>query len=537
MEPLKRRDGGFAPAAEPARLEFAGAAAERPAGGRAPAAGLGARSRGFRFPLSALILRYFAYVLVGVVMLVAAVWVAFGLLVESGAVTAANYGDAALEQTKAALEEAGRVEDDAVPSCYWWARFSPDGALIEGDMPQKRVDSSRAAAFEGLSIEYSTLMTSRYEAVPLSDGTVAVLAYEYMPQFASKELRDALPNPQDLLFAAFSVGAVVLLVAVAARASRVLQRKMGPLARAAARIEERDLGFEVERSAVREIDAVLAAVERMRASLEASLEAQWRAEQRDREQIAALAHDLKTPLTVVRGNVDLLLECGLDGEARSCAEDAATGAGQLERVVAALADAACGAEGRDARRACGPFAARPFVRRVRCQSEALATSAGVRLRCSEGALPDGLAGDEGLLERAEMNLVANAVEHAPAGSTVELSFVVERAGGEAAAPADGEDALGEGLPGETSRPCGGARTVLAVAVRDEGPGFSPEALAHGCERFWRGDAARSADGHSGLGLFIAASAARTSGGSLELSNGKGRTGACATLRIPVEGAF
>ncbi|MFR5195548.1 MAG: histidine kinase dimerization/phospho-acceptor domain-containing protein, partial [Eggerthella lenta] len=166
--------------------------------------------------------------------------------------------------------------------------------------------------FDGLAIGYGVGMT-RYEPVTLADGSVCVLVYQYLPQFASKDLRDALPNPQNLLLGALAVLSVLTLVGIAARAARVILRKMEPLADAVRRIEERDLDFEVASSRVREIDDVLAAMDDMRASLKDSLEAQWRGEQAQREQIAALAHDLKTPLTVVRGNVDLLLEGELSG--------------------------------------------------------------------------------------------------------------------------------------------------------------------------------------------------------------------------------
>ena len=58
----------------------------------------------------------------------------------------------------------------------------------------------------------------------------------------------------------------------------------------------------------------------MKESLKASLEQQWKAEQMQKEQIAALAHDLKTPLTVIQGNADLISETELNEEQRLYAE-------------------------------------------------------------------------------------------------------------------------------------------------------------------------------------------------------------------------
>ena len=172
---------------------------------------------------------------------------------------------------------------------------------------------------------------------------------------------------------------------------------MVPLADAARRIEERDLDFEVGTSGVREIDDVLGAMDEMRASLKDSLEAQWRSEQAQREQIAALAHDLKTPLTVVRGNVDLLLEGELTDDQRPCAVDAAEGARQMGTYLAALIDATLG----DAT-AFAPVERplRPLLARLRAQAEALAACGGAQVAWSEGAgLPEALRMDEALVER------------------------------------------------------------------------------------------------------------------------------------------
>ena len=63
------------------------------------------RGRGRRFPLGALILRYFAYVLVALLALALVAYAAFGVLVGSGTVLLANYGDTALDETSARLGE------------------------------------------------------------------------------------------------------------------------------------------------------------------------------------------------------------------------------------------------------------------------------------------------------------------------------------------------------------------------------------------------------------------------------------------------
>ncbi len=93
------------------------------------------------------------------------------------------------------------------------------------------------------------------------------------------------------------------------------------------------------------------------------------------------------------------------------------------------------------------------------------------------------------LERALLAIVHNAIGFAPKGGEVELRAARDE---------------------ETVR----------IEIADDGPGFSPEGLAHATERFWRGDASRPRGG-TGLGLAIARTMVEANGGSLVLSNRSG----------------
>ncbi|BAK45296.1 cell wall metabolism sensor histidine kinase WalK [Eggerthella sp. YY7918] len=456
-------------------------------------------------PLSLIILRYFAYVLAATFAVGLAAYLAFALVLNMGVAYPANEGDKALEETSARLavltSDDEAALDAAIPSCYWWTVFSPDGTRLGGDAPDSKVDLSRAAAFDGLAMEYGVLSTARHEPVKLADGTTCVLTYEYLPQFTSKEMRDALPNPQNLVLVTAAILFVAALAGIVTRAARVIARKMRPLTEAAQRIEGHDLDFSVERSGVREIDDVLGAMDEMRASLKESLETQWRSEQERREQVAALAHDLKTPLTVVRGNLDVVLEGELPDEERACAVDAAASAARMGEYVRKLIDVSNG----DAT-AFSPINANVhlFLTRIHPQANMLATAKDLQLAWHEDPKlsETALRLDEALLERAILNVVANAVEHAPNNSTVEVDV-------------------------QTSN-----NEELTISVSDTGPGFSPEALRRGCEAFYQGDPARAAQGHSGLGLHVAAEAALRHGGAVELANRTDSPGARVTLRIP-----
>jgi two-component system, OmpR family, sensor kinase len=97
-------------------------------------------------------------------------------------------------------------------------------------------------------------------------------------------------------------------------------------------------------------------------------------------------------------------------------------------------------------------------------------------------------GDEDLIRRMLVNLIDNAVRHAPAGSTVRIDL-------------DGTD------------------NGYAIAVRDQGPGIPPEIRPHIFERFFRSDVSRRPDAHdgAGLGLALARWIANVHGGDVVLA--------------------
>lgn len=480
-------------------------------GEKNPGPRTGSAQRRRATPLSLVIARYFAYVIVALAFVWVVAFTAFSMTMNAGLVYPANYGPSHDDGVAAAVREAGLVDDGLVPAAYRYV-WLDDGSLIATDGDEHGVVAA-IDAVEGLGGEGSLAATDEvrsigrdgttYSVFALGDGSVCVLTSTYMPQYVTRGLRDALPNPQDLMLVAgcaLSVGAVAL---VARRAARVISRKMAPLTEAAERIAREELDFAVEGSNVREVDDVLSAMERMRASLAESLEARWRSERAAREQVAALAHDLKTPLTVVRANADLLseeaAEIGAAGEGLAeSARAVAEGAAQLDGYVGLLVEASRGEAGEVRSLRTG---ARDLAARLADSAGRLAAARDVSLAVERDVAEDAvLLADVAAVERAASNLVGNACDHAAGRVTLAL------------------------------REEGGA---LVVAVGDDGPGFSPAALEHARERLWRDDASRGgARGHYGLGLAIADEVARAHGGSLELSNAPAG-GAVATLRLPL----
>lgn len=502
---------------------------------RSPWAGGRRRGAQRRLSLSLVILRYFAYIIAGLALTWLAAFTVLAGSINTGAVYPANYGAAHAAEFAEALAGAPAINAADIPTAYGYAVLDGTGAVtqtnLDGDELQAALDAARSlldgsvqpagqaeAAGSASTAEVSGAGGITYAVAPRADGGACVLSSAYLPQFSDPALAESLPNPQNLMLAAGCAMSAVVIALIARRASRVITRKMAPLVEAAGRIGRQELDFAVERSNVREIDDVLGAVEAMRASLKESLEARWRADQQQREQVAALAHDLKTPLTVLRANADFVseemasenLDAGMRRELSAAARDIAGGAERLDGYVRLLIEAS---RGQAAVNALEPVAVSAFAQAVEKDARALAHAAGRRIKVAQDPRLAGarIDADAEALDRAVMNLVSNALDHA--AGTVALSF----------SPAATR-------PGKAERP------LLVIAVEDDGPGFSPAALEHGCERFFRDDASRAGaagGAHYGLGLATASDIARAHGGSVELANRANGRGAVATITVPL----
>jgi heavy metal sensor kinase len=211
------------------------------------------------------------------------------------------------------------------------------------------------------------------------------------------------------------------------------------------------------------------------------------------------AHELRTPLSLMRSQVDLALARPRSAEAY---QEALRGLdSDLERLtglVATLLTLARADAGRlTAERA--PFDLAFTVDLILEQYAPLAAESGVTL--AGEATPTPLFADEDLLVQALVNLVDNALAHTPPGGTVSVGC-----------RRDGADA--------------------DLWVADTGAGIAPAHQTQVFDRFYRVDAGRSRQrGGSGLGLAICAAIAEAHGGTISLTSALGR-GSRVEMRIP-----
>lgn len=434
---------------------------------------------------------------------VAILWFALLMgMIQAGFVLPAYSGSDATLQAMEQLPamSADHFDAAALPDLCRWVLL--DSRVIPGAAADSRDVLATNMTEEQLSLALALgsplIYTHFYRDVPLIDGTLCRLQYDFSMPYADPALRGKLPDFQGCMTLLLLLWLAAAVLWITRRTARQLREKTGQLTRACRILAEGDLSVPMPGSThLRELDEALQTMDRLRKELAASLKAQWLLEEQRGQRLAALAHDLKTPLTVVRGNAELLAEDALPAPQRQAVEAILRSSDRAAQYVAALRDV-CAAQVSHAPAEVLPVTG--WLAELRTLGQELCAPHHVSF-AAEFSTPDGatLQARRQELTRAVENLLANAVRFTPA---------------------EGQITLG----------CRCETVFLLLTVQDTGPGFPAEILQHGPQMFSTGDAARS-DGHQGLGLYFARTVAEAHGGSLQLCNTP--SGALATLQLPL----
>lgn len=201
-----------------------------------------------------------------------------------------------------------------------------------------------------------------------------------------------------------------------------------------------------------------------------------------RQVTSDLAHDLRTPLARLRNQLEILRERSRDPECSEIADDAVERADDVLRLFEAILRISELDEG-GLRRRFGSVDIGGLVAELGEIHAPIADDEGRSLSWTSG-LCCIVEGDRELIAQALINLIENALRHAPPGSRIRLS-----------ASSDAEE--------------------VTASVADDGPGIAPEDRKRVVERFVRLESSRSTPGH-GLGLSLVKAIAHAHGASIDL---------------------
>lgn len=315
-------------------------------------------------------------------------------------------------------------------------------------------------------------------------GTAELRFPANAPQAPERELRHALTR---ITLVGTAVAALVALVA-GALVSHGITRPLDRLTAAARRLESGDRSSRVNTPAAGELGEVARAFDRMADSLE-------REDELRRALVADVAHELRTPVTVLQAETEAMLDgvVPVDEHRLGHLHDEAIRLGRVVEDLEALAAAQAASLRLEPRRLDLADVAREAVKalspgfeedRVRMETELASVS---------------VVGDQARLFQATRNLLSNALKFTSPGGTVDVTVSAR----------DGEALL---------------------VVHDTGVGIPADEIPHVFERFWRGRGTEATTG-SGVGLAVVDELVRAHGGHVEVDSSPGR-GSTFTVFLP-----
>jgi two-component system OmpR family sensor kinase/two-component system sensor histidine kinase BaeS len=282
------------------------------------------------------------------------------------------------------------------------------------------------------------------------------------------------------------------------RIFRRIAMPLGNLMDAADAVAEGDLTVRVPEWGSRDFRQLAHSFNRMVAELE-------RADQQRRNLTADVAHELRTPLHIIQGNLEGLL----DGVYQPTVEHINITLDEtrlLSRLVNDLQTLSLAETGQLPLHPTR-FLLADLIDDLASSFSSQAATLGIDLHTNVSHPPLELTADYDRLNQVLSNLTSNALRHTPKGGEVSVSTEPI-----------------QGNPGYS----------LQISISDTGAGIPAEDLPFIFDRFWRGDKSRRERTHSGLGLAIAKQLVHAHGGRIDVQSELGK-GTTFIIQLPVNG--
>ncbi|QXE17619.1 sensor histidine kinase KdpD [Clostridium sp. 001] len=329
-----------------------------------------------------------------------------------------------------------------------------------------------------------------------------VIHYKLIMQFANPTLRNLMPYPGLAIALLFTIILLITLYFLSLQFSNKIKRELNKFSFITQKIEDKDLDFEVQNSYFVEHQKVMDSLDSLRRSLKKSLTCQFEQEKNKGEQISALAHDIKIPITVIKGNAELLSLTQKDENALDYTNEIMEAAGEIEHYTELLIETSKNDQSIALHKEKSNV--NKFLHVI--EKDTLSSIGNHHIHfVLDISIPKELMWniDFSSMKRAFMNIIINALEHTPDETSLSLQVHLKN-------------------------------NLASFVFTDSGNGFSPEALKKAAELFYTDNKSRSQTGHYGIGLTFADKVIRAHNGTLHIQNDTYTGGGQIVISLPVE---
>lgn len=435
--------------------------------------------------------------------------IALGLVISGGLIIAfisasyqfkwifpANHTENLILERKIDIATSKNFEKSLLPDNTSYLFLSKDEKVIETNM-NKNIQDKALNYHNGLAYSNSNLS---FIEIQRSDGCV-IVAYELKPHYRSLWMQKHLPQINILLLILLIIFCLISIVTTTLIWAKKISRELNPLLEASEEIGKQNLDFQVKKSNIQEFNAILDSLEKMKVGLSESLRTNWREEEKKRNQISALSHDIKTPLSIIKGNSELLGETNLTKEQETYLNYIRKNTNRIGKYIETLMLVNKSNQANELN--FNEIRSKEFVEHIEKLAKEFTSTYKLNLLEDINYDDDFLIVDLKNFERAFLNILSNAEEQSPKNSTIKLII------------------------------CSKA-DKLQISILDQGHGFTGEDLLYATDQFYQGDKSRHSKENYGIGLFVAEQIINMHGGSLILENRTDEIGAKVSILLPVK---
>ncbi|MGY3766006.1 sensor histidine kinase [Vagococcus vulneris] len=402
----------------------------------------------------------------------------FSGLIFKGIVSPADAGEREATQWLNYIDQEQQIPNQLTTNYTDFAIYN-----AQGDIKRSTIDSS---VFEKLVLR-AKKSEGNYQSstASLSNGDKIIFIWKYRAMLTNRTFRRLIPNFEIFYLSIILVLLFAYFILFVKRASLLINKKITQISQATQQISQKNLTSKIiADTGINEFDEALNSMEDLRESLRESLTNQWSDFQQYERNVSAMLHDIKTPLTVITGNTELILEETTDRDIEELAESVYMSGYKLQQYTEKMRDLSIISKDNQKTTV---IQCDQLINDVFQLLKAAAEKNNNRLIYKKNTTIKEIKADELMLSRALINIGDNAIRYAMFGTDITFSVFQNN-------------------------------QQTTFEVEDVGPSFSEEALKHAATFLWQEEKSRQSSEHAGIGLTMVKETARTHGGQLMLKN-------------------
>lgn len=440
------------------------------------------------------LLRYLIKLAFGISILVLC-WLFFtNLMINMGVVIPANYSELVLEENKSKLLKIDKINLNDLPKGSKFVVLDYEYNKQYGNMNDVEI----VHAINVVSGEENSLQGNYvYFSIPRKDDICVVLYHMKAYLNLSNDKYQVL-DYDVISFVCIMFFIVLYTYFLTLGLVKTWKREFDKIEKMTIEIEKNNLDFQYSGSRISEFNHVIESIISMRDALKETLYLNWQMENEKIEQIGALIHDIKIPLTIIKGNTELMMDYNSDAYNLSHLSNSLESAQKIEKYIYLLLQYVREENIKSAQKKV--LEAKVISNKICREIKKYIAGLDVQFEIISENIEGKLCVDYLSIERAILNIVDNSIQY-----RMENDKIVCRLGQENA--------------------------EYTCSISNKLGKFNKEVLENAQKLFYTSNKSRDSS-HYGIGLAYAKSVVQTNNGILSMYNCK-TNGATVKIKLPL----